>query len=108
MTLVASAHTLGMYVILDEVLNHTAWDNALLTQHPEYYLHNDGNRTNPASIVEAGNGAFPDSAQLDYKTMPDLGLRKYVTDMVVSDDPRPTTWTASGSTPPTIRSARGG
>jgi glycosidase len=81
--LVAAAHALGMHVILDEVLNHTAWDNALVTQHPEYYLHSDGNRYNPASIEIAAN-TFADSAQLDYKTMPDLGLRKYVTDMLVS------------------------
>src|SRR5262249_4919577 len=78
--LVAAAPGLGMHVILDEVLNHTSWDNALIAQHPEYYLHSDGNRTNPASI-EIAVSTFADSAQLDYKTMPDLGLRKYMTDM---------------------------
>jgi glycosidase len=83
-SLVAAAHAAGMQVLLDEVLNHTAWDNALITQHPDYYLHTDGNRTNPASIAIAGNGAFPDSAQLDYKTMPDVGLRAYMTDMLLS------------------------
>jgi glycosidase len=83
-SLVAAAHAAGMQVLLDEVLNHTAWDNALVTQHPEYYLHTDGNRYNPASIAIAGNGAFPDSAQLDCKTMPDLGLRPYMTDMLLS------------------------
>jgi glycosidase len=82
-TLVATAHGLGMRVILDEVLNHTSWDNALITEHPEYYLHSDGNRQNPASI-EIAAMTFADSAQLDYKTMPDVGLRKYMTDMVVS------------------------
>jgi glycosidase len=83
-SLVAAAHAAGMQVLLDEVLNHTSWDNALVTQHPDYYLHTDGNRTNPASIAIAGNGAFPDSAQLDYKTMPDVGLRAYMTDMLLS------------------------
>jgi glycosidase len=81
--LVDSAHHLGMHVILDEVLNHTSWDNALITQHPEYYLHSDGNRNNPASI-EIAASTFADSAQLDYKTMPDLGLRQYVTDMLLA------------------------
>jgi hypothetical protein len=32
--LVQTAHGLGMHVILDEVLNHTSWDNALVGQHP--------------------------------------------------------------------------
>jgi hypothetical protein len=26
-----------MYVILDWVANHTAWDNALVREHPEWY-----------------------------------------------------------------------
>ncbi len=31
------AHELGLYVILDWVANHTAWDNPLVEQHPEWY-----------------------------------------------------------------------
>jgi len=31
------AHDLGMYVILDWVANHTAWDNHLVKEHPEWY-----------------------------------------------------------------------
>lgn len=34
---VEKAHTLGMKVILDWVANHTAWDNALVEQHPDWY-----------------------------------------------------------------------
>jgi glycosidase len=34
---VAAAHDLGLYVILDWVANHTAWDNHLVTEHPEWY-----------------------------------------------------------------------
>ncbi|MEO1573615.1 MAG: alpha-amylase family glycosyl hydrolase, partial [Pseudomonadota bacterium] len=34
---VSAAHDLGMYVILDWVANHTAWDNALRTEHPDWY-----------------------------------------------------------------------
>lgn len=81
--LVQTAHGLGMHVILDEVLNHTSWDNALVGQHPEYYLHCDGDRMNPASI-EIGANFFKDVAQLDYLTQPDLGLRAYMTNMLVS------------------------
>ena len=62
--LVATAHRLRMRVLLDEVLNHTAWDNALLTAHPEFYVHGDGNPRNSGSVVQAFN--FGDVAQLDY------------------------------------------
>ncbi|NJB86216.1 glycosidase [Lewinella marina] len=34
---VSQAHEAGMKVILDWVANHTAWDNALVEQHPEWY-----------------------------------------------------------------------
>ena len=34
---VNEAHQLGMYVILDWVANHTAWDNVLVEKHPEWY-----------------------------------------------------------------------
>jgi glycosidase len=34
---VTAAHEQGMYVILDWVANHTAWDSVLVEQHPEWY-----------------------------------------------------------------------
>ncbi|WP_114226398.1 MULTISPECIES: alpha-amylase family glycosyl hydrolase [Sphingomonas] len=34
---VRAAHALGMKVIIDWVANHSAWDNALVTQHPDWY-----------------------------------------------------------------------
>ena len=34
---VARAQALGMRVILDWVANHSAWDNPLVTQHPDWY-----------------------------------------------------------------------
>ncbi|HET7399003.1 MAG TPA: alpha-amylase family glycosyl hydrolase [Intrasporangium sp.] len=34
---VAAAHEHGLHVILDWVANHTAWDNVLVTEHPEWY-----------------------------------------------------------------------
>lgn len=75
--LINAAHSAGMKVILDEVLNHTSWDNALITQHPEYYVHSDGNAGNPNSIVQAGS--WPDVAQLNYASS---GLRGYMTSML--------------------------
>jgi glycosidase len=79
--LVRAAHGLGMHVMLDEVLNHTSWDNALITVHPEYYVHSDGNPKNVASIEQAFN--FSDVAQLDYKT-PSNGLAQYMITMLTS------------------------
>lgn len=76
-TLIASAHRMGMRVLLDEVLNHTSWDNALITQHPEFYVHSDGNPNNPASIEQAFN--YSDVAQLDYSNP---ALRAYMTQML--------------------------
>ena len=35
--LVDAAHAKGMKVILDWVANHTAWDNAWVTDHPDWY-----------------------------------------------------------------------
>jgi 1,4-alpha-glucan branching enzyme len=30
-------HSMGMYVIIDWVANHTAWDNVWVTEHPDFY-----------------------------------------------------------------------
>jgi len=77
--LVSTAHGLGMHVILDEVLNHSSWDNALVTQHPEFYVHSDGNPQNVDSIEQAFT--YSDVAQLDYKT-PNNGLAAYMSGML--------------------------
>lgn len=75
--LISQAHRRGIRVILDVVLNHTSWDNDLITQHPEWYRHRDGDPHNPASIVSP-NG-WNDVAQLDYA---DHDLRSYMVKML--------------------------
>lgn len=35
--LVKNIHKNGMYVIIDWVANHSAWDNPLITEHPDWY-----------------------------------------------------------------------
>lgn len=46
--LIKTAHENGMYVILDWVANHTAWDHAWVTNHPEYYTKDEnGNMIAP-------------------------------------------------------------
>lgn len=39
--LIQQAHALDMYVIIDWVANHTAWDNSLVKEHPEWYTRNE-------------------------------------------------------------------
>jgi len=39
--LVNEAHEMGMFVILDWVANHSAWDNIWTEEHPEYYVKNE-------------------------------------------------------------------
>ena len=73
--LIAEAHKRGLKVILDVVINHTAWDNTLIKQHPEYYKKNDKGEIIPPVPDWA------DVAGLDYSNP---ALRKYMIDMLKS------------------------
>ncbi len=77
--LMSQAHSLGLKVIMDVVLNHTAWNHSFVTQHPEYYVHTDSNKHNPNTISQAFN--FDDVAQLDFKSDP--AVQKYMLTMLV-------------------------
>lgn len=77
-SLVKQAHALGMKVIMDVVLNHTAWNHPFVIQHPEYYVHTDSIKTNPRSISQAFH--FDDVAQLDFKSIP--AVPKYMLTML--------------------------
>lgn len=46
--LVTAAHDRNIAVILDWVANHTSWDNAWITAHPEWYTQEGGNIISPA------------------------------------------------------------
>ncbi len=68
--LVNKAHELGMYLILDWVPNHSAWDNQLVFDHPEWYQKNsNGSMISPFD--------WTDVVALDYDN-PEL--REYMTD----------------------------
>lgn len=67
--LVAESHKRGMKVIIDVVVNHTAWDNALIKSNPEFYKKND-----KAEIVPPV-ADWADVAGLDYSKP---AVRKYM------------------------------
>ncbi len=64
--IIKKCHDMDMYVILDWVGNHTAWDNTWLTEHPEWYTHDStGKITDP--IGEDGKSwGWTDVADLNY------------------------------------------
>lgn len=71
-SLVKAIHANGMYVILDWVANHSSWDNALATEHPDWYS-------------KSRNGKFQSTPWRDYDDIIDFdyskpGLRKYMTE----------------------------
>ncbi len=72
--LVAKAHDMGFHVILDWVGNHSAWDNPLATEFPEWYVKDSsGNFVSPFD--------WTDVIQFDYTAMPlwdyMIGAMKY-------------------------------
>jgi len=70
--LVDAAHALDMYVILDWVANHTAWDNPLRDEHSEWYERDFKGNFRPTPWWD-----WSDIIDLDY-TQP--GLREYMTE----------------------------
>ncbi len=69
---VAAAHQQHLHVILDWVANHTAWDNVLVHDHPEWYARNWKGDFTPTPWQN-----WTDIIDLDYRQE---GLRKYMTD----------------------------
>ncbi len=69
---VASAHAQGMHVILDWVANHTAWDNPLVSTHPDWYVRDWKGDFRPTPWWD-----WPDIIDLDY-TRPEV--RQYMTE----------------------------
>lgn len=61
------AHDLGMKVIIDWVPNHTGWDHAWITDHPEYYTQDkDGNIIDPIDPETGESWGWTDVADLNY------------------------------------------
>ncbi|MBU0765802.1 MAG: alpha-glucosidase C-terminal domain-containing protein [Bacteroidetes bacterium] len=72
--LVAKIHEMGMYVLIDWVANHSAWDNVWVKEHPEYYTKDtNGNFVPPVTD-------WTDVIDLNYDN-PDL--RRAMTDALI-------------------------
>ncbi|MCB9452686.1 MAG: alpha-glucosidase C-terminal domain-containing protein [Anaerolineaceae bacterium] len=69
---VQAAHDLGLYVIIDWVANHTAWDSVLVDEHPEWYSRDWKGDFHPTPWWD-----WQDVIDLDYQHE---GLRRYMTD----------------------------
>ena len=69
---VDAAHAQGMHVILDWVANHTAWDNPMLVEHPEWYARDWKGDFHPTPWWD-----WSDIINLDYRQP---GLRRYMTE----------------------------
>ncbi|MEM7780917.1 MAG: alpha-amylase family glycosyl hydrolase [Pseudomonadota bacterium] len=68
---VDEAHRLGLKVILDWVANHSAWDNPLTVEHPEWY-----SRTPEGDLMPPEGTDWSDVVDFDYSN-PEL--REYMT-----------------------------
>ncbi len=65
--LVEQIHSLGMKIILDWVPNHTGWDHAWITAHPEYYTQDSlGNIIDPIDPETGESWGWTDVADLNY------------------------------------------
>ncbi|KAA0129323.1 alpha-amylase [Chryseobacterium sp. SN22] len=70
--LVKAIHEAGMYVIIDWVANHTSWDNAMVSDHPEWYR-----KSRKDTFQSTRWRDYDDIIELDYSHP---GLRQYMTE----------------------------
>ncbi|MBR9976868.1 MAG: DUF3459 domain-containing protein [Bacteroidetes bacterium] len=73
-SLVAEAHVHGMHLIIDLVAHHTARDNPLVDEHPEWYMRDEEGR------ILAPNPDWTDGADLNYA---EPGLRSWMKEMML-------------------------
>ncbi len=71
-TLVEQIHAQGMYVIIDWVANHSAWDNPLVDEHPEWYSKTREGNFRPTPWYD-----WDDIIDFDFNRP---GIRQYMTE----------------------------
>ena len=62
--LVKEIHEMDMFIILDWVANHTAWDNQLIEKHPDWYTKNSQGVFTPPSGTD-----WSDVVDLNYNSI---------------------------------------
>lgn len=72
--LVQEIHRMGMYVIIDWVANHSAPDNNLVAEHPEWYSKSPEGHFQPTPWYD-----WEDIIEFDYNQP---GIRQYMTDVL--------------------------
>ncbi|MBN2192167.1 MAG: hypothetical protein JW751_05075 [Polyangiaceae bacterium] len=75
----AGARELGLRVMTDLVINHSAYDSPLLAEHPEWYRREDGRIAHASCVEEGGRRVvWQDLAQFDHAHTRDRdGLHGY-------------------------------
>ena len=73
--LVDKIHSMGMYVIIDWVANHSSWDNPLVKEHPDWYTKTEEGDFQPTPWYD-----WDDVIDFDYDQP---GIRKYMTEALV-------------------------
>jgi cyclomaltodextrinase len=74
MELVSTIHNMGMYVIIDWVANHSAWDNSLVNEHPDWYSKTPEGHFQPTPWYD-----WEDVIDFDYDRP---GIRQYMTEVL--------------------------
>lgn len=76
--MVKAAEKLGLRLMVDLVINHCAYDSPLLTEHPSWFVHENGQIAHPFCIDEGKKVVWYDLAQFDYHhTRDPEGLYQY-------------------------------
>ncbi|MGV3696473.1 alpha-amylase family glycosyl hydrolase [Flavobacterium sp.] len=73
--LVDKIHSMGMYIIVDWVANHSSWDNPLAKEHPDWYTKTEEGNFQPTPWYD-----WDDVIDFDYEKP---ALRKYMTEALV-------------------------
>ena len=73
--LVDKIHSMGMYIIVDWVANHSSWDNQLAKDHPDWYTKTEEGNFQPTPWYD-----WDDVIDFDYEQP---GIRKYMTEALV-------------------------
>lgn len=72
------AEKLGLELMIDLVINHCAYDSALLREHPEWFVRENGRVANPFCMHDGQKVVWEDLAQFDHHHSSDQeGLFRY-------------------------------